>query len=195
MIAVQDQPAPRRSPGAAVRVLGVVWGIGGIAAVLVYAAFKLGRYAVEAVASGLDPGEWLGLLASATFMAWAEGYRGFQQRFSPRVAARALDLYLRPTARRLWLAPLFCTGYFGATSRLRWTVWIGTGLIVLAVLLFSRFSQPWRGILDAGVMVGLIWGTVSLLVAAVSTFRQHRPLVPSEVPSEVPPAMYEGAAL
>lgn len=175
----------------AARVLGVVWGIGGLAAVLVYAAFRLGSYALVAVSMGLSPVEWLVLAGNAIFMAWAEGYRGFQQRFSPRVAARALDLYSRPTPARLWLAPLFCTGYFGATARLRRTVWIGTGLIVLAVLVFNRLPQPWRGILDAGVMVGLIWGTVSLLLAAWNTFRRYRALVPSEVP----PAMYEGAAL
>ena len=116
-------------------------------------------------------------------MAWAEGYRGFQLRFSPRVAARALHVYEHPTLPRLLFAPLFCTGYFDATARLKGTVWIGTTLIVLAVLLFNRMPQPWRGILDAGVMVGLSWGTVSLLVAAWATWRQRRALVAAEVPA------------
>lgn len=165
-----------------IRILGVVWGVAGIAAVLVYAATSLGSHALHALETGLGVVHWLVLVVNTTFMAWAEGYRGFQQRFSPRVAARALDLYLRPTPARLLLAPLFCVGYFGATPRLQRTIWFGTGLIVLAVVAFNRLDQPWRGVLDAGVMVGLMWGTVSLLWASWTTFRDRRALVAPEVP-------------
>lgn len=168
---------------AGVRSLAVIWGVTGIAAVLIYAAVSLGGHAFQALTGGLGPLQWLVLLVNTAFMAWAEGYRGFQQRFSPRVAARALDLYEHPTALRLILAPLFCVGYFGATARLQRTVWIGTGLIVLAVLAFNRLAQPWRGILDAGVMVGLMWGTLSLVWASWATFRERRALVGAEVPA------------
>jgi hypothetical protein len=166
-----------------IRALGVLWGVAGIAAVLIYAAMSLGGYAFQALAGGLGALQWLLLAVNTAFMAWAEGYRGFQLRFSPRVAARALDLYEHPTAVRLLLAPLFCVGYFGATARLQRTVWLGTGLIVLAVLAFNRLDQPWRGILDAGVMVGLMWGTASLLWASWATFRGRRALVAAEVPA------------
>ena len=185
MITVQQQGAgrgtdpDRRHLG--VRVLGIVWGIGGIAAVLAYAAISLSRYARDALVAGLGPAEVLALVVNTVFMAWAEGYRGFQQRFSPRVAARALNLYLRPTVPRLVFAPLFCAGFFGATARLQRTIWIGTALIVLAVLVFNQLPQPWRGILDAGVLVGLVWGTASLLWAAWATFRDRREIVPAEV--------------
>lgn len=168
---------------AGMRALGVIWGVAGIGTVLIYAALSLGGHAVQAVAAGLGPLHWLVLLVNTAFMAWAEGYRGFQQRFSPRVAARALDLFEHPTALRLFLAPFFCVGYFGATPRLQKTVWLGTGLIVLAVLAFNRLDQPWRGILDAGVMVGLLWGTLSLLWASWATFRGRRALVGAEVPA------------
>lgn len=163
--------------------IGAIWGVAGVAAVLVYAAASLGGHAAHAVAAGLGPLEWTVLTVNTAFMAWAEGYRGFQCRFSPRVAARALDLYERPTVLRVLLAPLFCVGYFGATRRLQRTVWIGTGLILLAVLLFNQLDQPWRGILDAGVMVGLAWGTLSLLWASWSTFRERRALIGAEVPA------------
>ncbi len=207
MIAVQEQDKSRGAgPGpaqSAARVFGVVWGIGGIAAVLVYAAFTLGRYALEALVAGLGPVEWLVLVINTAFMAWAEGYRGFQQRFSPRVAARALNLYRDPTLPRLWLAPLFCAGFFGATPRLLRTIWFGTGLILVAIMLFNQLPQPWRGILDAGVLVGMIWGTTSLLVAAWTTFGQRREMVPAEVPvathtevpSEVPRGMGKSSGL
>jgi hypothetical protein len=184
MITVQVQPDRLGGLGSVPRVLGVVWGLAGIAALLVYAAISLGQYALDAMAAGLETLEWLALVLNTVAMAWAEGYRGFQRRFSPRVAARSRHLYQHPTALRLVLAPLFCGGFFGATARLRRAVWIGTGFIVLAVLLFNRLPQPWRGILDAGVMVGLIWGVVSLLVAVWITFRQRRDIVPAEVPPE-----------
>jgi hypothetical protein len=186
MIAVQSPrhgPAGRGTAAPGLRGLGAAWGIGGIAAVLVYAATSLGSHAVTAAAAGLEPLEWLALTVNSVAMAWAEGYRGFQQRFSPRVAARALNLYEEPTVLRLLLAPLFCVGYFGATARLRRMVWIGTGLIVLAVLAFNYLDQPWRGILDAGVMVGLLWGAASLLWAGWATFHGRRALVAAEVPA------------
>lgn len=187
MIAVQVRREragrpPTRIP-AAVRGLGVAWGVGGIVTVLIYAAASLGSLALQALESGLSPLHWLAVAANTAFMAWAEGFRGFQQRFSPRVAARALDLYEYPTTLRLLLAPWFCVGYFGATSRLQRTVWFGTGLIVLAVLLFNRLPQPWRGILDTGVMVGLLWGTLSLFWACWATFRDRHALVAPEVPA------------
>ncbi|MDP2323236.1 MAG: hypothetical protein Q8N51_04310 [Gammaproteobacteria bacterium] len=183
MISVQEQRDRRGAGSERIRVLGAIWGVAGIAAVLVYAALSLGKHAIYAVSTGLSPLEWLLLVANCIFMAWAEGYRGFQLRFSPRVAARALHVHEHPTLPRLLLAPLFCTGYFGATARLKNTVWIGTGLIVAAVLLFNQMPQPWRGILDAGVMVGLSWGTVSLLVAAWATWRRRQALVAAEVPA------------
>jgi hypothetical protein len=183
MITVQERRERVGRMPAALRALGVIWGVAGIGAVLVYAAVSLGSYAFQALAAGLAPLQWLLLVVNTGFMAWAEGYRGFQQRFSPRVAARALDLYDHPTALRLLLAPLFCVGYFGATPRLQRTVWLGTGLIVLAVLAFNRLDQPWRGILDAGVMVGMIWGTVTLLWASWATFRGRRAMVGAEVPA------------
>lgn len=183
MIAVHEQ---RDRPGRmwlGTRVLGVAWGLAGISALLVYAAISLGHYALDAVAAGLEPLEALVLVVNTVFMAWAEGYRGFQRRFSPRVAARALNLYRHPTVLRLILAPLFCAGFFGATPRLQRAIWIGTGLIALAVLIFNQLPQPWRGILDAGVLVGLVWGTASLLAAAWTTFRERREIVPAEVPA------------
>ena len=186
MITVRQQGTDENRVPWAARVVGVVWGIGGIAAVLVYAALSLGRYAQEALGAGLEPAEWLVLAVNTAVMAWVEGYRGFQQRFSPRVAARALNLYLHPTVLRLMLAPLFCAGYFGATVRLRRAVWIGTAFILLAVLLFSQLPQPWRGILDAGVLVGLVWGTTALVAMGWATFREHREIVSAEVPAPLP---------
>ena len=49
-------------------------------------------------------------------------------------------------------------------------VWIGTTAIVGLVLLVQGFSQPWRGIADAGVVVGLTWGLLSFVLLVWKTF-------------------------
>jgi len=36
-------------------------------------------------------------------------------------------------------------------------VFAGTAAIVVLVLLVHRLEQPWRGIVDAGVVTGLTW--------------------------------------
>jgi hypothetical protein len=143
--------------------LAAAWGVLGVAGILLFAVYRLTPYAIAAIAGGLTPLQWLVLAANTAFMAWSEGYRGFQCRFSPRVAARALHLLLHPTPLRALLAPVFCIGYFHASRRGMVAVWAGTLAIVGVVLLVQLLSQPWRGILDAGVVVGLTWGLVSFL--------------------------------
>jgi DMSO/TMAO reductase YedYZ heme-binding membrane subunit len=41
---------------------------------------------------------------------------------------------------------------------------------VILVLLVRLIQQPWRGIIDLGVVVGLAWGLISLLVFSVLAF-------------------------
>jgi hypothetical protein len=148
-----------------------VWGVLGVVALLVFALVRLTPIAMEAVVMELTPLQWSVLVINVIFMAWSEGYKGFQQRFSPRVAARALHLYRHdvPISRKL-LAPFFCFGYFDAPRRTRLTIWIGTTTIVVLVVLVQRLDQPWRGIIDAGVVIGLSWGLLSFLVFVQKTF-------------------------
>lgn len=159
------------------------WGIIGIVLVLAYATARLALFAIEAVASGLNLLQWIVLIANVAFMGWSEGYKGFQRSFSPRCAGRALYLYQNPTplAVRL-MAPFFCFGYFKATRRILILTWVGTLGIVLLVLAVHQLEQPWRGIIDAGVVLGLTWGIVSLIVMTVKTFAGGIYLCSPEVP-------------
>lgn len=176
--AEQGLAAQAAGRGTLTGVLGAAWGIGGIAALLLYAVVQLTGYVSAAVADGLAPAEWLLLAANVTLMVWAEGVRGFQQRFAPRVAARALALRERPEPVTVLLAPLYCVGYFRATPGLRRLAWVGTGLIVAAVLAVQQVGQPWRGILDAGVVAGLTWGTLAVLVQGARALYAGRATVP-----------------
>ena len=159
-----EQPALHR--------FAAFWGMFGVMAIVLYAIVRLVPYVIAALEVDLDALQWLVLAANVGFMAWSEGYKGFQLKFSPRVAARALYLCRQQTSwgTRL-LAPLFCIGYFNACGHTRTFAWAGTIGIVILVLLVHRLDQPWRGIIDAGVVVGLSWGLISLVVSALAVVR------------------------
>ena len=152
-----DTP-PSRIPG----YLGAVWGIAGIAALLGYAVWRLAGVAAAAWNHDFHVHHWLVLAAHVAFMAWSEGYRGFQQSFSPRLVARAKYLMAHPRPAHVLLAPLFCMGYFHTTRRRMISVYALTVFIVVLIVAVRWLPQPWRGIVDAGVVVGLTWGLVSM---------------------------------
>lgn len=64
---------------------------------------------------------------------------------------------------RVLLAPLFCMGFFGATRRVLIAAWVVLIMVAGLVALVRALDQPWRGIVDAGVVVGLGWGLVTLI--------------------------------
>ena len=117
---------------------------------------ELGEYS-------LGPVHWLALVVFVPWMAWSEGYKGFHRAFSPRVVARSR--YLREADHPLlaMLAPVFCMGYIHATRKRKIVSWCVTLGIVMLVLLLRVTPQPWRGIVDAGVVTGLSLGILSLL--------------------------------
>jgi len=143
--------------------IGAIWGITGVFLLLASAIYRLTPLALAAFSATFRWYHWLAWSASILIMAHAEGYRGFQQRFSPRVAARALYLRYHPKILHIVFAPLFCMGYFHATRRRKVVSLSLTAGIIALVLAVHHVPQPWRGIIDAGVVVGLVWGIVSLL--------------------------------
>ena len=142
--------------------IGALWGIVGVSALLLFAIWRLAPRALDAFDTGLTVGQWLLTGAACVFMAYTEGYRGFQHRFSPRTAARLRHLREHPDGLRTLLAPAFAMGFFHATRRTLLTAYALTCGVVILVVLVQRLEQPWRGIIDAGVVTGLAWGIVSL---------------------------------
>ena len=162
--------------------LGAIWGVLGIAALLGSAIYRLAQIALEAFDVELAWYHWAVLILNILFMAYSEGYRGFQKGFSPRVVARAR--FLSQQSKPLWwlLAPFFCAGYFAASTRTKTTVFLVTTAIIVVVRLVHYLPQPWRGILDAGVVVGLCWGVLSLLASCVVAIRSPQALPAHDVP-------------
>jgi hypothetical protein len=62
-----------------------------------------------------------------------------------------------------------------------WSVSIGIAAIVAVV---KRLPYPWRNIVDAGVAVGLTWGSLSILVLYVKAWVSGHP--PKETDAALP---------
>lgn len=140
------------------------------------ALVSLTPIALEPICTGqLEAWHWAVLVGWVVTNAYAEGLVGFHRKFSPRTVDRALYLGRNPSLGRVVLAPLFCMGLFHASRKtmiVSWTLLLG---IVALVIFMRQLEQPWRGIIDAGVVVGLALGLVSLcglFLRAVLTKRE-----------------------
>ena len=150
--------------------LGAAWGLAGVGLLLGSAVYRLTPSAVRTFDYPLDMLQWGFLVVWVVLMAVFEGYLGFQRSFSPRVAARAKYLTERPHAVRSLFAPFFCMGYFHATRSVKIRSILLTVGIVAFVMAVRRMPQPWRGIVDLGVVLGLNWGIISIGVLAFMAF-------------------------
>jgi hypothetical protein len=162
--------------------IGAAWAVAGFSLILIDAINRLSGMALHALDGELTPVQSVALALTITAMAYIEGYRGFQKSFSPRCAARTLYLYQHPDTASVLLAPLFIMGFFRAERRPLLIAWVGTSVIVLLVFALHVTPQPWRGVVDSGVVVGLTWGLLSFLFYAWQVFRSGEYVVSPAVP-------------
>ena len=141
--------------------IALIWGLGGFFCLLLFAIYRLAPIAWNTLQEPLSPLQYVVLVVNSLFMAHSEGYKGFQKAYSPRVVARADYLRKHTTPLLTLLAPFFCMTYFAAPRKRILTSWILTVAIIILIIIFQRLPFPWRGILDAGVVIGLSWGIVS----------------------------------
>ncbi len=165
--------------------IGWCWGLAGFLGLLVFAIVRLAPIAWQALQQSLGWAHWLVFGVNLVMMAYYEGYKGFQKGYSPRVVARAEYLRAHPGWLAVLLAPAFCMAYFHSTRRRMVSVWILTVTIVMLVVLIRLLPQPWRGLLDAGVVLGLSWGVVATVVAAVQVMSGAREPVNPDLPEPV----------
>jgi hypothetical protein len=178
-------PLSTASPTASLSGRGALiatWGILGVALLLTQALVRLTPLAIESMRSGMSGAQWVLLAAWVAVSAYSEGYKAFQRRWVPRVVARALYLARHPRPLHVVLAPFFCMGLLHAKRRRLIVSWTAVALIIVAVLLVRRLPQPWRGFIDAGVVVGLTWGLVCLGISAARALRGEAPEASPELP-------------
>ena len=155
-------------------VIAAAWATIGLLLLLGLATWRLSLHAIEALQMSLSWKHWLIFITFLLFMAYSEGYKGFQKSFSPRFAARAKYLLYSNTLPQLLLAPLFCMGYFHASKRRMVVTYVLTIVIIIFILSFRLVPQPWRGLLDAGVVVGLTWGMVTSIIFCTKAFTDNQ---------------------
>lgn len=142
------------------------WGVLGVAFVFASAALRLGDRGIQVVRAGLGPWEWAALIALSGIFVYGEGVRALQHKYIPFVIRRVARLRREKIIYRL-LAPLYAMALVGAAPGTLARAWAGSAAIVVAVLIVSRFAEPWRGIVDIAVASALAWGTVALVILAI----------------------------
>ncbi len=163
------------------RIAGATWGIVGITLLIGSAVGRLLPRMFDALGMQLTTTEWVVLVTWVLFMLVGEGYRGFQKQFSPRVAARMWHLANHGRTIDLWLAPLYCVGYYHATRRRKVSSRSLSAGIVVLILIVVHFSQPWRGIVDTGVVLGLLYGLVWIYIFTWQTIRSRSYIADPEI--------------
>ena len=164
------------------RQLSVIWAIVVVLGVLLFAVFRLAQHSWVALQMPLGWLEYSVLLINTLFMAYSEGYKGFHLSFAPRFAARVKYVYQQGQGVQLWLSPLFCFGYFGTTKAKQVVAFALTILLICVIVLMGYMPQPWRGVVDAGVVVGLSIGVLSMLYWLLQEYKQLAYLHSPEVP-------------
>ncbi len=149
-----------------------LWGIFGFVLILCQAIYRLAPLAWQPISSGeLETWHW-GLYAfSILFNGYSEGYKAFQLQVAPRVVARADHLAAHPKFLHVVFAPLFCMALFHASRKRLLVSWLVYACIVVLIIGVRQLSQPWRGMVDAGVVVGLSWGIIAIVAAFLGRLR------------------------
>merc|ERR1719333_690384 len=106
------------------------WGVVGVMGFLFNGVRRVVPVALQPFADGMSTGAWITYVLAGVFFAYAEGYRGFQLKFSPLVVRRALLLHGPQPAMRKALAPAYAMAFFHATKKRRIVSWV----LVLGIL-------------------------------------------------------------
>ena len=172
-------------PRSSASTLVAAWGVLGVALLLVQAVVKLTLVAIDPFVTGrgLTPFEWAVCIAWIGASLYSEGYRGFQKAFVPRTVARAFHLATRPRTLFVVFAPAFAMALFYARPKRLVISWMIVFLITLAVVAVRHLPAPWRSIVDIGVVAGLAWGLVSLLVTFARALRGDVPDFALDLPA------------
>jgi len=154
------------------------WGAFGVVGYLSYGIQKVVPIVLDGLGAIDQWWQWGLLGACLLFFAYVEGYKGFQLGFSPRVVSRAYIVSEEAEGAPFWhklLAPAFCIGYFHGTKKRVITSWVVTLVIFAVVVGVKQLDNPYRAIIDAGVIVGLMWGVVSIIVLFVQQITREKP--------------------
>ena len=165
--------------------LAALWGTFGVIALLGFSVIRLSQIAVTFFDYPAEIYHWLALVVWVLFMAYSEGYKGFQLAFAPRVAARLQWLMENPKPALVLLAPAFAMGFIYASRKRMLISYMIVAMVLLFILIAEMLPSPWRAIVDAGVVVGLFWGTTATLIFAIKVLLFSGATVDPELPKHI----------
>jgi hypothetical protein len=84
------------------------------------------------------------------------------------------------------LALPFCMSLFYSTRRQKTVSWVFIGAIIVLVWSVRSLSQPWRGIIDGGVVLGLAWGLGVIWWLFLRYLLGAKVQLPPDLPSREP---------
>eukprot|EP01038_Epipyxis_sp_PR26KG_P013183 gene13183-17665_t len=150
------------------RNLSGIWAIFQVISILANAVRRLVPIAIQPIIQkDVLPFHWILYVGWIGFMVYTEGYKAFQLKFSPMVVDRAFNLSSNPSIINYALAGPYSMGLFGAPKKrmiVSWCVTIGVFALVKIVKLLP---YPYRSIIDAGVVAGLSYGSISICVLGI----------------------------
>ena len=146
----------------------LIYSIGGVIAIFSSAIFRLYPHVREVFSFELTTINWIVLIAYLAVMIIGKGFFALHRGFVPRVMNRAELLAENGKLIDRLLAPLYCMGFFKAPKKRLIISYAMLLLIITFIVSASKISQPWRGIIDLGVVVGLSIGILSLLFLGIN---------------------------
>jgi hypothetical protein len=153
----------KESPGLAGQLLAA-WGVLGVLMLTGNAIRRLMPIALQPFYTGdLSAPQWALYAGWALFMAYAEGYKGFHQKFSPLVVKRAFTLDKNRSILNVIFAWAYSMGLFFATRKRMIVSWSISAGVMALVMLVKNLAHPWRSIVDGGVVLGLTLGSLSIV--------------------------------
>ncbi|MFL2859727.1 MAG: hypothetical protein ACJ0BW_03170 [Pontiellaceae bacterium] len=142
-------------------IVGYTWGFIVISYFILHGLSCVFTYAIELNINDLNWYELTSLIIIVILLTYSEGYKGFQKSFSPRTARRLNSIMLKPTIFRVIFSPLISMGFIESSRKLKYISYGITIMIITFIILIENLSNPWRAIIDFGVLIGLGWGLIS----------------------------------
>lgn len=153
-----------------------LWGVAQVVSVLANAIKRLLPIALQPLQQNdLSAPQWALYVAWCAYMVYAEGYRAFQQKFSPMVVDRAYGIVDRANVFNTLLAGPYAMGLFGAEKKRMIVSWAITAGVFSLVKVVKYLPYPYRSIVDGGVVCGLSYGAVSIVALTVKKLLLRAP--------------------
>mmetsp|Transcript_9138 Transcript_9138/g.19833 ORF Transcript_9138/g.19833 Transcript_9138/m.19833 type:complete len:208 (+) Transcript_9138:110-733(+) len=156
-------------------ILSRTWGLGFWIILLAKSAIDLSTRSLTLLPklSELTSSQWIGLSCSIIFFVFC-AYRCMLS-WSACLVLRSLALDAERGILHHILAPVFVGGFYHATV-CRMVKAFGLVIFIVAIgIVVSRLAFPWREIVDAGVVVNLVVGTLALCTFSTTTYYQQQP--------------------